>query len=289
MVSAPSSARACSGKLLERRGLAFHHVRVELRRPAHRLAGVVDDEVQPAARGDQVRAERLDAWRVPQIEAEDLQAIAPRLEVGFAGVACRGVAREPRGDDQVRARPQQLQSGLVADLDASAGQQRHASPQVGQLRPLRKVQVAARRTQPVVEVMDDGEVLLADVAVLRRQRGLRLDVGRREDIGRREHRLASERADARLTPHPIVTTRDRRFSLADDRLHHHAARAGIRVVDIGHGLAQTDAVVLAHQRQQPAIGGELLEGCGGLAQALGERAATGVFRGRDGGRRHSPW
>ena len=91
------------------------------------------------------------------------------VEVRLAGVARGRVAREPRGDDQVGAGPQQLQPGLVADLDAPAGQQRHASPQVGQLRPLREVEVAARRAQPVVEVMDDGVVLLADVAVLRRQ------------------------------------------------------------------------------------------------------------------------
>ena len=48
--SAPSSSRTCSGIVVQRRRLALHHVRVELGRTAHGLAGVVDDEVEPVAR-----------------------------------------------------------------------------------------------------------------------------------------------------------------------------------------------------------------------------------------------
>ena len=119
-----------------RRGLALQHVPVELGRPAHGLAGVVDDEVEPLPRREQVRAERLDARRVAQVEPEDLEPVAPDVEVGLARVPGRGVAREAGRDDQLRARAQQLDAGLVADLHAAAGEQRDAARQVGRLGPL---------------------------------------------------------------------------------------------------------------------------------------------------------
>ena len=46
---APSSRRAGSGSCTERRRLQRHHVAVELGRAPHRLAGIVDDEVEPVA------------------------------------------------------------------------------------------------------------------------------------------------------------------------------------------------------------------------------------------------
>ena len=70
-----------------RRLLAGHHVRVEVGRPPHRLAGVVDDEVEARPRRQQLAAERLDARRVAQVEAEDLEPIGPLVEVGLARVA----------------------------------------------------------------------------------------------------------------------------------------------------------------------------------------------------------
>ncbi len=79
-------------------------------------------------------AERLDARRVAQVEAEDLEPVAPLLEVGLRGVAGRRVAREARRDDQLRAGAQQLDPRLVADLDAPAGEQRDAAAEVGGLR-----------------------------------------------------------------------------------------------------------------------------------------------------------
>ena len=69
--------------IARRDGLALEHVPVELGRPAHGLAGVVDDEVEPVACRDEVPAERLDARRVAQVEAEDLEPVAPLLEVGL--------------------------------------------------------------------------------------------------------------------------------------------------------------------------------------------------------------
>ena len=78
-------------------------------------------------------AERLDARRVPQVEPEDLEPVAPVVEVRLARVPGRGVAREARRDDQLRARAQQLDPGLVADLHAPAGEQRDAAAQIGGL------------------------------------------------------------------------------------------------------------------------------------------------------------
>ena len=123
----PTSRRDARRQPGERRRLARHHVRVEIRRPPHGLAGVVDDEVEPVRVGEQLAAERFDAGRVPQIEAEDLEAIAPLLEVRLLRVPRGRVARKPRRDDQLRAASQQLQAGLVADLHAPAGQQRDAA------------------------------------------------------------------------------------------------------------------------------------------------------------------
>ena len=84
-------------------GFAGHHVRVELRRAAHGLAGVVDDEVQALAGGHQLLAEGLHAGRVAQVQSEHLQSVAPVFEVRLLRIACGGITRESRSDDQVRA------------------------------------------------------------------------------------------------------------------------------------------------------------------------------------------
>ena len=103
---------------LEGRRFFLHHVRVELRRTTDRLARVVDDEVQPAARGEQLAAERLHAPRVAQIEPEDLEAGRPLLEVRFprrsAPPNCAGNRVVTMS---VRAGAQQLEAGLIANLD----------------------------------------------------------------------------------------------------------------------------------------------------------------------------
>src|SRR5687767_783798 len=155
------------GHLMQRRGLALHHVAIELGRTPHRLAGVVDDEVEARAGGQQLAAERLNARRVAQIEAEDLETIGPVREVRLARVTLRRIAREPGRDDQARTAAQQLQARLVANLDAPARQQRDAAAQVRDLRPLAKVELGALGTELIVEVVDDLVLLLADVTVLR--------------------------------------------------------------------------------------------------------------------------
>src|SRR5262245_5063651 len=154
------------GHVVQRCCLALHHVRVEVRRTTHRLARVVDDEVETRARGEKLATEGFDAGRVTEIETEDLEAMAPGREVRLAGVTMCRVAREARRDDQVRPAAQQLQTGLIADLHAAAREERHPSGEVRQLSALVEVQLGAGGTELIVEVMDDRVLLLADVAVL---------------------------------------------------------------------------------------------------------------------------
>jgi hypothetical protein len=97
---------------------------------AHRLAGVVDDKIQALAAFHQVPAERFHARRVAQIEAENFQTMTPLLEIRLARITRRRVAGEARGDDQARARAQELDAGLVSDLHTTAGQQCDAPAQV---------------------------------------------------------------------------------------------------------------------------------------------------------------
>jgi hypothetical protein len=66
-------------------------VRVIRRWTPDGLTGVVDDEIEPISRRQQVVAERLDARRVPEIQAEQLEPVAPDLEVGLARIADGGI------------------------------------------------------------------------------------------------------------------------------------------------------------------------------------------------------
>ena len=54
---------------------------VERGRTTHRLTRVVYDEIESVIRREQLPAERLDAWRVPEIEPIHLHAITPILEI----------------------------------------------------------------------------------------------------------------------------------------------------------------------------------------------------------------
>jgi hypothetical protein len=91
----------------------------------------------------------------------------PHSEVRLLRIAQGRVARETGRDDQLRAGPQQLDARLVTDLHPSAGEQRHASAQIRQFGALAEIQLRARRTELVVEVMNRRVILFADVTVLR--------------------------------------------------------------------------------------------------------------------------
>ena len=67
--------------------LAAHHVRVEVGRTAHCLARVVDDHVEAVARGHELAAEGLHARGMAEIQAVDVQPIAPLAEVRLLCIA----------------------------------------------------------------------------------------------------------------------------------------------------------------------------------------------------------
>src|SRR5438045_9407080 len=88
---------------LEGRPLALHHVLVELGWAADGLAGVVDDEVEAVVGGEELVTEGLDARRVAEVEAVDLEPVFPAAEVRLPGVAGRRVAGKAGRDDQTGA------------------------------------------------------------------------------------------------------------------------------------------------------------------------------------------
>jgi len=177
-------------------GFSRDHVAVEGGWTPHRLAGVVDDEVEPLPTVGEVSTERIDTRGVAQVEAEHLEVVAPVGEVRFARVPARAVAGKPSGDDQLRPGAQQLDPRLITDLDATAGEERYAAAKVSDFASLGEVEVAASVAELVVERVHLNEVLFADVTVLRlddlarlarrltvllNEPARRLEVRRRED------------------------------------------------------------------------------------------------------------
>ncbi len=213
-----------------------------------------------------------------------------------ARVPERGVAREAGGHDELGARPQQLDPGLVADLDPTAGEEGDATAQVRRLGALGEVEVRARRAELVVEVVHQRELLLADVAVLRiLQQPVLLDgpaviepvvpdeiVGReafgREDVRRGEHRPRSQPADAGAREHVFVALQLFGPLPALARLDPAAALLDVRAEDVGGGVDESDALVLPHDLEPRRIGDDRLEQLGGTPHLRGE--VLGVGHGR---------
>jgi hypothetical protein len=268
---------------VHRGALAFHHVLVERRRAPHGLTGVVDDEVEAVVRREELVAERVDARRVAQVEAEDLEAVRPLLEVGLARVARGRVAREARRDDEPRAGAEELEAGLVADLDAAAGEERGTAAEIGELRALREVEIAAGGTELIVEVMERGVVLLAHVAVplFDRLAELRIvDVALLEPLGgedvrRVEHRLAAQRADAADVEHFLFLLHGGRLALAGRGLDHLPARLRVGVVDERGGGEEALALLGRERGEEPAVGDDALEQLGGRADCVAQVVRIG--------------
>ncbi len=275
-----------------RRFLLRHHVGVEVGRTPDGLAGVVDDEVEPRSAGKQLATERFDARRVPQIETEDLEAILPLLEVRLLGVALGGIAWEPRGHDELRAAPQQLQPRLVSDLHARTSRQRHAAAQIGQLRAFPEVQLRARRAQLIVEMMDGRIGLLADVTVLRltrllhrrllvRRRNVEWLKGlRRKHVGRRHHRTAAQCTNAGLIEHGVVLARALGLSSAGQRLDLKTPCRRIGIADVRERTMQPFPFVRSQVVEQMTIARTRLQQFEELAQAFGERDRTSGHAGQ---------
>ena len=102
----PQEPAGCRSHAAEGFPLADHHVLVEGGWPAHGLASVVDDEVQPIPGFDHLPAERLHAGRVAKVKPENLEAVFPVAEVGLGSIPIGGLPGKPGGDDEVRAGPQ---------------------------------------------------------------------------------------------------------------------------------------------------------------------------------------
>ncbi len=130
---------------------------------AHRLGGVVDQNVQRPLRGDGV-CERDDLSGVAQINPDDAQPVQPVGAVRHRGEAAHGVVRKAGGDRRVSAVAKQPQRDVHADFGAPAREQ---SFPAGEVRPGVAFGVAARsavRTELVVEGVDQGVVVLAHIA-----------------------------------------------------------------------------------------------------------------------------
>jgi hypothetical protein len=270
----PDETEHVGRQRVERSVLALHHVAVEVRRTSHRLAGVVDDEVEPVARGENVLRERFDARRVTQIEAEDLQSVAPLAEVGFGRIAGGGVAGKAGRDDQRCTATQQLDPCLIADLHPAAGEQRDRSRQVGELAALGEVVLGARGAQLVVEVVDLAVLDLADVTVLLVD-GLAVrrivDVALLEAVGwvdvrRGEHRLLAQRSDAGPGEHVLVAADSRRSAPTLQRLGADPALLGIWTEHVAGSVQQVLLLLRCQDGEEFPIGSDPPEELGGIEQ-----------------------
>ena len=151
--------------------LLGQQVRVVAHRPAHGLARVVDDDVQPRQRLVEHRAERLEAPHVAQVDGVHVQPLLPNLKVVLRGVPPVRVRGEARGGQQRGAGSEELEPYFEADLDPGAGQKRNLAGQVrGQTAHL-PVHRRARFAKLRVEVVQLREPSLARVALPRRVQG----------------------------------------------------------------------------------------------------------------------
>jgi hypothetical protein len=101
-----------------------------------------------------------------QVETEDFETVSPFAEIGFLRVALSGVAREAGSDDELGAGAQKFQTGLIADFDAAARDERDTAGEVSEFGALAEIKLGALGAQLVVKVVNDGILALADIAVL---------------------------------------------------------------------------------------------------------------------------
>jgi hypothetical protein len=146
-----------------RLGLDGEQMGIEAGWAAHRLRGIVEEEVEAVLGVDQIAREQLDRGGVAEVQAVHLEPMPPGGEIRLLRITPHGIVREPRGRDDVGARAQQLQRGLEADLDAGPGDERHPALERGRLEALLVVELGAGRAHRVVEEVQLAVGLLADV------------------------------------------------------------------------------------------------------------------------------
>jgi hypothetical protein len=226
-----------------------------------------------------------------QVEPEDLEPVCPLAEVRLLRIALRRVPGKARGHDEPRAAAQQLEAGLVADLHASAGQERHPAVEIGQLGALREVQLRAGRAQLVVEMVNVRVFLLADVAMPQDRgftRSLRAFIrtarptfARWKDVGGGEHRPPAQHPDPAFVENRVLLPLSRRPALALGGPQSPAARERIGEIDPRHRLVQALADCRRQVIQHGAVGGDAVEQLNRRTQALQQRR-VGIFGERRG-------
>ncbi len=200
----------CRRQRRARRRFPFEQMSEKAGRPAHGLAGVVEEVIESRQPSDQEPREQLDARGVAQVETMDLQSVAKIGVIGFGRIPVGGVDGKARRHDDVRAGAQQLQGRLESNFDAGAGDHGPAAAQIRGLLTLGVVEVPALGAHRVVVAVQPGIRLLADVAdPLLGERGtgrvLRLVAGFRPlQPQRREGGRAALNPLARLLDDPAV-------------------------------------------------------------------------------------
>jgi hypothetical protein len=241
---------------------------------------------------------------VAQIDAVDVEAIDPLGRVELGGEPARGVVREPRDDDGLGAGAQQLDRGLVADLDPRAGDQADAAAEVRGLVALAPVELRARRAHLIVELVQLEELGLAHVA---QPRGLdprrsgrlvapRLGLGPHVLVAvvvdgsgavelhpdrprqrRAEDRIAPQRADPGPIEQRLIRAPHRALAFAQQRLAQRLPRVAIRPRHPAGGAHQPRAQLVRDAGELRQIVGDLLEHA---RRGLEPRGQVGVIRHR---------
>ena len=163
----------------------------------------------------------------------------------------------------MRARTKQLEAGLIANLHAPACQERHAAAKVAELGALGKVQLGARQTHLVVEVMDVRVLPFADVTMLEllgyTVRGrFTVDVLLFEALGGKDIRLVedgllSKRPDACFGARRLVLPDTPRLAITRRGLGHAPPLRAVGAVDQRHRLKQALTVLGRHSLQHRPI------------------------------------
>ena len=130
-----------------------------------RLCGVVDEDVERSLRRNRIR-QRCHLCGIAEVDTDDAQAVQPLVGVRLPGESPGGVLGEPGGDGEVGTVAEQHQRDVHADLCPATGEKRAAAAQVGVLVAFVAVGGRASWAELMVERVDPGVVLLADVARL---------------------------------------------------------------------------------------------------------------------------
>src|SRR5687768_10989941 len=99
-------------------------------------------------------AKRFDRRRVAQIQSENFQAMTPLREIRLRSIARRRIARKASRHNQMTAGAQHFDAGLIANFNTSSSEQRHATTKISKFGPFAKIQLRARRTKLIVEVVN---------------------------------------------------------------------------------------------------------------------------------------